>query len=286
MPILHVDHLKRDGSRPLVMAVLNVTPDSFASEALVGDGGVLFECAVADAQTMWAQGADLIDVGGESTRPNAERVTEAEELSRVIPVVRELTSRGIATSIDTMRASVARAAVEAGTTLVNDVSGGLADPEMLPTVAELGVPYIAMHWRRHSTDMYSAATYDNVASDVAAELSQRVQAALDAGIKRELLILDPGIGFSKLPEHNWALLRELDVVQSLGFPLLIGVSRKRFLGELLANDDGPRDPQERDAATAAVSAIFALKGYWGFRVHAPAPTVDAIRVATALRGQT
>jgi dihydropteroate synthase len=277
-----VEQLKRDRSRSLVMGVVNVTPDSFATAALVADGNVNVEAAVELAQFMWDIGTDVIDIGGESTRPHAQRVTEETELNRVIPVVQELNQRGITTSIDTMRASVAEAAVKAGSVLVNDVSGGLADDAMLDTVAGLGCGYVAMHWRAPSENMYEAATYRDVAEDVCDELSARLEACLAAGIKSDLIVLDPGIGFSKLPEHNWDLLKRLDRIRSLGYPVLVGASRKRFLGELLADGDGPRATEGRDVATAAVSALLAARGVWGLRVHDAQATLDAVRVAAAM----
>lgn len=276
--IKHVDEIKRDPSRPLVMGILNVTPDSFATSPLVSNDQVLVQQAVEDAQRMWDLGADIIDVGGESTRPSAQRVSEGEELHRVLPVITELTRRNIRTSIDTMRSSVAKAAVQSGTTLVNDVSGGLADPEMPSTVANLQVPFVAMHWRRHSDDMFAAATYDDVVQDVIHELATRKQACLAAGINKDLLVLDPGIGFSKLGDHNWELLQRIDELAELDSPLLVGVSRKRFFNEVL----GERPTDQRDAATAAVSAVLATKGIWGFRVHDVASTMDAIKVAGRL----
>jgi dihydropteroate synthase len=280
--IKDVGELKRDRSRSLVMGVLNVTPDSFASPSLVSDDVVDVDTAVAVAQSMWDIGTDVIDVGGESTRPHAQRVPEEIEMQRVIPVVQELHRRGIVTSVDTMRASVAEAAVKAGALLVNDVSGGLADDDMLSTVATLRCAYVAMHWRAPSEDMYAAAAYQDVAQEVTEELSARIEACLAAGIKSELIVVDPGIGFSKLPEHNWDLLRRLDRIRSLGHPLLVGTSRKRFLGELLSDSAGPRPPEGRDSATAAVSALLAARGVWGLRVHDPRSTLDAVKVAAAM----
>lgn len=282
-PLRHVDDLRRDPARALVMGILNVTPDSFASAPLVGEAGPDIEAAVALARRMWTEGADLIDVGGESTRPQATRVDEDEELARVVPVVEALTARGIATSVDTMRASVAEAAVRAGARMVNDVSGGLADGAMLATVASLGCAYVAMHWRGHSEDMYAQARYSDVAAEVADELSQRAAACSAAGIAESLLVLDPGIGFQKLPEHNWDLLRRLGTVQALGYPVLVGVSRKRFLGEVLADGVRPRDPEGRDVATAALSALMAARGAWGVRVHDVRSNVDAVTVAAAMK---
>jgi dihydropteroate synthase len=216
-------------------------------------------------------GADLVDVGGESTRPGAGRVSVEEELSRVLPVVTALSRFG-AVSIDTTRAEVARAAVAAGAVLVNDVSGGLADSTMLATVAELGVPYVAMHWRGPSADMQSRASYDDVVGEVHDELSLRRDAAVAAGVSD--VVLDPGLGFGKDAEHNWALLRRLDVLQSLGFPLLVGASRKSFLGALL---DG-RAAADRDAATTAVTVLAAQAGAWAVRVHDVRSSADAVRV--------
>ncbi|MCA0296415.1 MAG: dihydropteroate synthase [Actinobacteria bacterium] len=262
--------------RTLVMGVLNVTPDSFS------DGGefLVLDTAVEHGLAMAADGADLVDVGGESTRPGALRAETGAELARVVPVVERLTAAGVAVSVDTMRADVAAAAVEAGAVLVNDVSGGLADPDMLPTVADLGVDYVAMHWRGHSDRMGDLAHYDDVVAEVCAELSARLDAALAAGIARDRVILDPGLGFAKTAEHNWALLAHLDALAGLGRPLLVGVSRKRFLGELLADDAGPRPVREREDAGVALTTLLAAAGVWGVRTHTVRPHRDAIRVAT------
>jgi dihydropteroate synthase len=254
--------------RTRVMGIINVTPDSF-SDAHLHD-------AVEHGRRLLADGADLLDVGGESTRPGAARVSPDVELARVLPVVRVLAAAGAAVSIDTTRAAVAAAAVEAGASMVNDVSGGLADAEMLPLVAELDVPYVAMHWRGPSADMQTRAVYDDVVADVCAELSARRDAAASAGIRD--VVLDPGLGFAKTAEHNWALLRELAGLRSLGRPLLIGASRKAFLGVLL---DG-RPAGERDAATAAVSVLAAQAGAWGVRVHDVASSADAVRVVAEM----
>ena len=245
------------------MGILNVTPDSF-SDAHLSD-------AVDHGRRLIADGADLIDVGGESTRPGAQRVPEAEELARVLPVVEALAA-DVVVSIDTTRASVATAAVAVGARMVNDVSGGLADPEMLSTVAAAGVPYVAMHWRGHSTDMQTRAVYDDVVTEVCDELAARRNAALDAGVQE--IVLDPGLGFAKTAEHNWALLQRLDALTALGRPLLIGASRKAFLGALL--DDRP--PAERDDATTAVTVLAAQAGAWAVRVHDVAGSADAVRV--------
>ena len=270
--------LPRPG-RTLVMGVVNVTPDSFS------DGGQWFRPAeaVQHGLQLMAEGADLVEVGGESTRPGADRVDEAEELRRVIPVIRELAASEAVLSIDTMRASVARAAVAAGARLVNDVSGGQADPAMMPAVADLKVPYVCMHWRGHSGDMQTRAVYSDVVRDVIAELSTQVEQALRSGIDEGSLILDPGFGFAKTGEHNWQLLRRLDELDALGLPLLVGVSRKAFLGTLLAGPDGrPRPAQQRDAASAALTTVLALRRTWGVRVHAVRQHRDAVAVAESL----
>ncbi|HEX7661062.1 MAG TPA: dihydropteroate synthase [Pseudonocardiaceae bacterium] len=264
--------------RCVVMGVLNVTPDSFS------DGGRYLRRsdAVAHGVAMRDRGADIVDVGGESTRPGAQRVDPEAEAGRVVPVIRELTDAGVVVSVDTMRASVAEAALDAGAAIVNDVSGGLADPDMARVVAERGVPWILMHWRGHSTEMDKLARYDDVVIDVRDELSARVDAALAAGVPASSLVLDPGLGFAKTAEHNWALLQRLDVLQKLGFPVLVGASRKRFLGRLLADTDGTlRPPDGREDATAAVSALSAMAGAWGVRVHDVGRSLDAIAVATA-----
>lgn len=261
--------------RTLVMGILNVTPDSFS------DGGEFLdhELAVAHGLAMVAAGADLIDVGGESTRPGALRSDPSIELARVIPVIERLAAAKVPVSVDTMRATVAQAAVQAGAVLINDVSGGLSDPEMLPTVAGLGVSYLAMHWRGHSTDMQRLATYADVVTEVRDELEQRVAAATAAGISRDRLIIDPGLGFAKTGAHNWELLRRLDELAVLELPILIGASRKRFFGELLADGDGMRPPIGRDDATVALTALLAAAGVWGVRTHRVGPQRDAIAVA-------
>jgi dihydropteroate synthase len=262
------------------MGVVNVTPDSFS------DGGRYLDHddAVAHGVAMHRRGADLVDVGGESTRPGAERVAPDVEAARVAPVVRDLVARGVPVSVDTMRAPVAAAALEAGATVVNDVSGGLADPDMGRVLAEAGVPWVLMHWRGHSTEMDSLANYDDVVIDVRDELLARVEAALAAGVREENVVLDPGLGFAKRAEHNWQLLHRLDELVDLGFPVLVGASRKRFLGTLLAGEDGtPRPPSGREDATAAVSALSAFHGAWGVRVHDVDRSLDAVAVAGAWR---
>ena len=261
------------------MGVVNVTPDSFS------DGGLWHDPAraIAHGLALRARGADLIDVGGESTRPGARRVTEREELERVIPVVRELAEAGVTVSIDTMRARVAEQAVAAGARLVNDVSGGLADRAMAEVVAATGAPFVVMHWRGQSADMESRAVYGDVVADVVAELTGRVDALVAAGVKEEQLVLDPGLGFAKTAEHNWALLGRLDALTALGRPVLVAASRKRFLGTLLANPETGelRPARQRDDATAAVSVLSAQGGAWAVRVHDVAGTADAVRVVAA-----
>ncbi|GAB2890541.1 dihydropteroate synthase [Streptomyces deserti] len=266
--------------RCAVMGVVNVTPDSFS------DGGRWFDttAAVKHGLALVSEGADLVDVGGESTRPGATRVDEAEELRRVIPVVRGLASEGVTVSVDTMRASVAEQALAAGAALVNDVSGGLADPAMVPVVAQAGAPFVVMHWRGFLQGGNVKGVYDDVVTEVVDELHARVAAVLDGGIAPDRIIVDPGLGFSKDAEHDLALLARLDRVLGLGHPVLVAASRKRFLGRVLAGPDGAPPPaRERDAATAAVSALAAHAGAWAVRVHEVRATADAVRVARALR---
>ena len=267
--------------RTLVMGVVNVTPDSFS------DGGQFLspDAAISQGRALALAGADILDIGGESTRPGSERVTLDEELSRVIPVIEALANDGHHVSVDTMRGAVAKEAVRAGACIVNDVSGGQAEPDMLPTVASLDVPYILMHWRGHGDVMNSLANYDDVLHDVATELSRRVDAAVAHQVDPHRIVLDPGLGFAKNADHNWALLNGIETLKLLGRPLLIGASRKRFLGELLAEPDGtPRAVFARDAATDAISAIAAHHGAWAVRVHDVRASADAVRVAAAWRG--
>jgi dihydropteroate synthase len=273
--------------RCLVMGVVNVTPDSFS------DGGQWYgtDAAIAHGLELAAQGADIVDVGGESTRPGAQRIDEDEELRRVGPVVTELVRAGLPVSIDTMRARVAEFALNAGAQLVNDVSGGLADPDMPRLVAAAGVSYVVVHWRGHSRDMYSRAVYADVLTEVRDELARRVDAVVHAGVDPGCVVLDPGLGFGKRPEHNWPLLRhlaELSRLAELGplagtsFPVLVGASRKGFLGKLLAAPDGtPASFADRDEATVAVTALAAAAGAWCVRVHQVPPNADAVRVAAA-----
>jgi dihydropteroate synthase len=262
------------------MGVLNVTPDSFS------DGGCFADTAsaVAHGLAMHAAGADYVDIGGESTRPGADRVDADAECRRVLPVIRELTAAGVRTSVDTTRAEVAEAAIDAGASLVNDVSGGLADKNMAELVAETGIPWVLMHWRGHSREMYAAAHYGDVVTEVCAELTARVEDVVAAGVAPEQLVLDPGLGFAKNAEHNWALLGGLDRLVGMGLPVLVGASRKTFLGRLLAGPDGTVRPATgRDDATLATTVMAAQADVWGVRVHDPAASIDAIRTVDAVR---
>ncbi len=273
--------------RTLVMGVLNVTADSFS------DGGRYLDAdaAIAHGLELIEQGADLIDVGGESTRPGAVRVDPGLEAERVVPVIGELAARGVTVSVDTMRAPVAAAAIRAGAAIVNDVSGGRADADMARVVADAGLPWILMHWRPagDSTDRRfthrsgDVDGYRDVVAEVSGELLAQVDAAVSAGVDADRLILDPGLGFAKTAEHNWALLNALHTITGLGFPVLVGASRKRFLGSLLRRDGADRPPAGRDVATASVSALSAAAGAWGVRVHDVASSRDAVAVAAAWR---
>jgi len=261
------------------MGVVNVTPDSFS------DGGRWFEpeAAIAHGIRLLDEGADVLDIGGESTRPGAQRVPLEEELRRVIPVIRELAAGDAVVSVDTMRAEVADAALAAGAALVNDVSGGMADPSMAGLVAEAGVPYIVVHWRAPSAEMESRAVYADVVAEVRAELQARLEALAEVGVRPEQVALDPGLGFAKNSPHNWALLAGLDALHGLGRPLVLGASRKRFLGALLAGPDGePAPVEDRDFATSAISAFAAGAGVWCVRVHEVRPSADAVRVVEAI----
>jgi len=265
--------------RCLVMGVLNVTPDSFS------DGGAFLDAdaAIAHGLAMIADGADLVDVGGESTRPGAHRIDARLEERRVLPVVRALAGEGVPVSIDTMRASTAAAAVDAGACLVNDVSGGLADEAMAETVAALDVPFVAMHWRGHSVDMEARAVYDDVVAEVVAELGSRLVALTAHGLDIDHIVLDPGLGFAKQGGHNWSLLAHFDALHALGRPVLVGASRKGFLGTLLADDSGaPRPADRRADATTALTSLVAARGAWAVRVHDVAGSADAVRVVAAL----
>jgi dihydropteroate synthase len=261
------------------MGVVNVTPDSFS------DGGRWFDTTIAvkHGLDLVAQGADLVDVGGESTRPGATRVDEDEELRRVIPVVRGLAAEGVTISVDTMRARVAEQALAAGAALVNDVSGGLADPAMVPVVAGAGVPFVVMHWRGFLQGNGVKGVYADVVTEVVDELHARVEAVLGGGIAPDRIVIDPGLGFSKDAVHDLELLAHLDRLLGLGHPVLVAASRKRFLGRVLAGPEGAPPPaRERDAATAAVSALAAHAGAWAVRVHEVRATADAVRVARAV----
>ena len=268
--------------RCLVMGVINVTPDSFS------DGGKWLDAktAIAHGIDLVAGGADIVDVGGESTRPGALRIDADEELRRVIPVVKALAAEGIPISVDTMRAAVAQQSLDAGAMIINDVSGGRADPDMFGVAARAGMPLVLMHWREHSQTMQNNTRYDDVVADVVAELRLQIDAAREAGIADNNLILDPGLGFSKTGEQNWIVLKHLDTFAALGYPLLVAASRKRFLGELLADGDTFRPTDEREAATVALSTIAAEHGAWCVRVHEPAATSDAVRVIARLRSET
>lgn len=265
------------------MGVVNVTPDSFS------DGGLWFDhdAAVARGRDLVTEGADIVDVGGESTRPGAPRVDRDEELRRVVPVVAELAETGVRVSVDTMRVEVAEAALDAGARMVNDVSGGLADPDMPRLVAQVGVPYVVMHWRGHSHAMQSRAVYRDVVREVCDELRQRVDAVVAEGVDPELIVVDPGIGFAKTADpggHNWQLLAHLGRIRELGHPVLLATSRKTFLGRLFPGSDGsPRPPRGRDEATVATTALAAADGAWCVRVHEVCPNADAVRVAAAWR---
>jgi len=248
----------------LVMGILNVTPDSFADGGRYND----FDTAISRGLEMIAEGVDIIDIGGESTRPGADRVSEEEEIARTVPVITELAKHGVTISIDTMRASTAEVAINAGAAIVNDVSGGLADNAMLQTVARLQVPYIAMHWRGHSKEMNSKAVYGDVVYEVIAELNERIDAALDAGIDKDKLIIDPGIGFAKDAAQNWAIIDSIDRFVALGYPVLVGASRKRFLGG--------ESPDEREQATIELTKRLGATGIWAVRVHSVKPHKEVL----------
>jgi len=264
-----------------VMGVVNVTPDSFSDGGAFADSDSAIEHGLALA----AAGADIVDVGGELTRPGAERVSAEEERRRIEPVVSALSRAGVAVSIDTMRASTGAAALEAGAVLVNDVSGGRADPDLPKLVADARVPYVVMHWRAHSAQMQQHADYDDVVREVCDELRERVDDVVAAGVSPDAIVVDPGIGFAKTAEHNWALLAHLEALRGLGHPLLVGASRKSFLGALLADDAGPRPTAGRDDATAAVTVVAAMAGAWGVRVHDVQASADAVRVVARLRAE-
>ena len=278
-----IDPLQPIG-RTRIMGVINVTPDSFS------DGGQWMDAdaAVKHGLDLVSDGADLVDVGGESTRPGAIRIDAAEELRRIIPVVRALAEEGVTVSVDTMRAEVAEAALQAGARMINDVSGGRADPDMFAVAAAAGVPTVVMHWRGHSAQMQDLTAYDQLAPDVIAELAEQVDAALAAGVSQDRIIVDPGLGFSKTGEQNWTVLSQLDHFIGLGFPLLLAASRKRFLGELLGDpstgtESALRPVDDREAATVAISTLAARAGAWAVRVHEPKASADAVRVVARIQ---
>jgi dihydropteroate synthase len=267
---------------PVLMGVVNVTPDSFS------DGGRWLEpdAAIAHGRDLLRDGADILDIGGESTRPGATRPLVEEELGRVVPVIAALAADGATVSVDTMRAEVAEAALAAGATIVNDVSGGLADPAILDVVAASDATYVAMHWRAHAAHMRDFAVYDGpggVVQAVRDELAARVEAILAAGVAAERIVLDPGLGFAKRAQHNWALLRDLGPLESLGYPVLVGASRKTFLGRLLADSGGTVRPvDQREHANTALTVLLAQRGVWGLRVHDVRAARDALRVLERL----
>lgn len=267
--------------QPLVMGVLNVTPDSFS------DGGdfIRLEAALDHARVLQIAGADIIDIGGESTRPGAKRVTLTEEQARVLPVIEAIVAElGAKVSIDTMNAETARLAVAAGASIINDVSGGLADPDMFKVAADTGATIVISHWRGFSDQMDTLATYDDVAAEVAAELKLRVDAALATGIKQSQIVIDPGLGFAKDMQQNWKLVARLDKLEELGYPILVGASRKRFIAGVIEPDEPAEVSNERrDLATAVLTALLLQRKIWGVRVHNVLATTDAIRVVAALR---
>jgi dihydropteroate synthase len=267
--------------QPLVMGVLNVTPDSFS------DGGefVRLDAALDHARVLQIAGADIIDIGGESTRPGAKRVTLAEEQARVLPVIEAIvTQLGAKVSIDTMNAETARSAVAAGASIINDVSGGLADPGMFKVAADTGATIIISHWRGFSDQMDTLATYDDVAAEVAAELKLRVDAALAVGVKPTQIVVDPGLGFAKDMQQNWKLVARLEKLEELGYPILVGASRKRFIAGVIEPDEPAEVSNERrDLATAVLTALLLQRKIWGVRVHNVLATSDAIKIVAALR---
>ncbi len=271
----------RPGRSCVVMGIVNVTSDSFS------DGGRYLDPdrAIEHGVRLYESGADIIDVGGESTRPGAVRVKAETEVERVVPVIAGLVAAGVPTSVDTMRAAVAEAAIAAGVSVINDVSGGRADPAMAEAVAAADIPWILMHWRAAADYRHTgpADHYDDVVAEVRAELGVQVRHAVAAGVDPARIILDPGLGFAKNAEHNWALLAALDTFVADGFPILIGASRKRFLGALLAENDDPRPPAGRETATATISALAAWHGAWGVRVHDVRGSQDALAVTDAWR---
>jgi dihydropteroate synthase len=265
-------------NRCLVVGVLNVTPDSFSDGGLFSDTNA----AVKYAQDLIKNGADLIDVGGESTRPGASRITTMEEQKRVIPVIKELTSLGIITSIDTMNSETALVAVNAGAQMVNDVSGGLADENMHKCVADLTVPYVLMHWRGHSTVMDNLATYSDVVTEVVNEIQIQVDKAIKSGIDRNKIVIDPGLGFAKNPEHNWEILKKFNELHQLNLPIYIGASRKRFLTDF-AIPRGSLEPKDRDIATSIITSFVSLNGAWAVRVHDVSANSAAVKIMNLVK---
>jgi len=267
--------------RTLVIGVVNVTPDSFS------DGGKFDTTvsAINHGLKLARDGADIVDVGGESTRPGAQRVTLEQELERVIPVVSELVAKSVVVSVDTMRAEVACQAVAAGAHIINDVSSGQSDPEMFSVISEAQIPYIMMHWRGHSASMNDQANYIDLVQEVKGELAAQLAKAIGAGISQQRIVLDPGLGFAKTPEQNWPILKHIQDFAALGCPLLVGASRKRFLGDLLATGDEPRAVTDREAATTAVTTLLAGQGVWAVRVHDVVAARDAISVVEKIKEQ-
>jgi len=262
----------------LVVGVLNVTPDSFS------DGGLFNNTsqAIEHSKKMISQGADLIDIGGESTRPGAERISVTEELERVIPVISELTKLGISTSIDTMNSQTAVEAIKAGVQMVNDVSGGLNDEKMHHIISKYEVPYVLMHWRGQSKVMDDLATYKDVVTEVIQELNQQINKAIAAGINRNRIVIDPGLGFAKSPEHNWEILKNINRFHELELPIYIGASRKRFLADFSYPKDS-QDTKDRDMATTAISSYVAERGVFAVRVHDVAGSAIAVKVSQKLK---
>ncbi len=276
MRVLGLPEFRHKPKRTLVMGIINVTPDSFS------DGGenAATESAVMRGIQMIREGVDIIDIGGESTRPGAPRISAEEEKARVLPVLRALSDYDTVLSIDTMRAEVAEEAIAAGASIVNDVSGGLADSDMPRLIADVRVPYVVMHWRGFSDSMQKLAVYEVTAKEVRHELAERIEKLTKAGVEIDQLILDPGLGFAKEPDHNWDVLQAIESFEKLKRPLLVGASRKRFLGTLLNDGEGDRDVKEREAATIAVTTMLAERKVWGVRVHNVRDSRDAIEVVT------
>ena len=268
-------------AKPLVMGVLNITPDSFSDGNLYSS----LDAALDHARLLAISGADIIDIGGESTRPGAERITVEEEQTRVLPAIKKIVEAnlGVRLSIDTMNAATAREAVALGVSIINDVSGGLADPEMFSVAAETKATLVISHWRGHSNIMNTLNSYQDVAVEVAQELQLRVDAAIASGVPRENIVIDPGLGFAKDMKQNWQLVARLDEIEKLGLPVLVGASRKRFIAGALDEDEPNSVSHERrDVATAVLTALLMQRKLWGVRVHNVIATVDAISIVGAL----